>query len=37
MIQFGMRAHDFCKPGKMEEVFAGLHQAGIRHIQLAME
>lgn len=37
MIQFGMRAHDFCAPGKMEEVFAALHQGGVRHIQLALE
>ena len=37
MIQFGMRAHDYGKPGKMEEVFAALHQGGIRHIQLALE
>lgn len=37
MIQFGMRAHDFCAPGKMEEVFAVLHRGGVRHIQLALE
>lgn len=37
MIQFGMRAHDFCAPGKMEEVFADLHRGGVRHIQLALE
>lgn len=37
MIQFGMRAHDFCKPGKLEDVFAELHHGGIRHIQLALE
>ena len=24
MIQFGMRAHDFCQPGPMEEVFEKL-------------
>lgn len=37
MIQFGMRAHDFCPPGKMVDLFSGLHHAGIRHIQLALE
>ena len=37
MIQFGMRAHDFCQPGPMEEVFEKLHKGGIRHIQLALE
>lgn len=35
MIQFGMRAHDFCAPGKMADVFDQLRDGGIRHIQLA--
>ncbi len=37
MIQFGMRAHDFCQPAPMEEVFKRFRQGGIRHIQLALE
>lgn len=37
MIQFGIRAHDFCPPGKMDDLFSGLRRAGIHHIQLALE
>lgn len=37
MIQFGIRAHDFCGPGPAEKVFDQLKEGGIRHIQLAFE
>lgn len=36
MIQFGIRAHDYCGPGTVEEVVDQLYEGGIRHIQLAM-
>lgn len=36
MIQFGMRAHDFCVPGNMEDVFQQLGSGNLRHIQLAL-
>lgn len=36
MIQFGMRAHDYCAPGSMVDVFDQLGGSKIRHIQLAL-
>lgn len=36
MIQFGMRAHDFCAPGNMVAVFDQLGEGKFRHIQLAL-
>lgn len=37
MIQFGMRAHDYCEPGRLDEVLDDLQQGGIHLIQLALE
>ena len=35
MIQFGMRVHDLCPKGPLLTVLDSIHDADIKHVQLA--
>lgn len=37
MIQFGMRAHDACRPAPMTEALDAMKAQGLEHLQLAFE
>ena len=37
MIQFGMRAHDACRPAPMTEALDAVKAQGLEHLQLAFE